>query len=83
MYILTIKDAKDHAYSATTNNGERTLQIFVDEDDAIRYAGLLEADDHPELDITEVDEESIVKACEFMGYKYSIITPDEFVIPKN
>ena len=45
MFILTIaehsKGEKDQAYAATMKDGSKSLSIFVDKDDAIRYAGLL------------------------------------------
>ena len=85
MFILTIaehsKGEKDQAYAATMKDGSKSLSIFVDKDDAIRYAGLLEADDHPAVNVTEIEDENIIKTCEMMGYKYSIINPNEFVIP--
>tara|TARA_B100001996_G_scaffold370086_1_gene344157 strand:+ start:324 stop:590 length:267 start_codon:yes stop_codon:yes gene_type:complete len=87
MFILTIveqsRGGKDQAYAASMKDGTKSLSIFVDKDDAVRYAGLLEADDHPAVNVTEIEDENIIKTCEMMGYKYSIITPDEFVIPKT
>jgi len=82
MYMLTLQGSGQQAYASSTKDGSRSLQLFIDKDDAVRYAGLLEADDHPALEIVEVDDDSIVKTCELMGYKYSIITPDDFVIPE-
>ena len=83
MYILTLQGSDQQAYASSTKDGSRSLQLFIDKDDAVRYAGLLEADDHPALEIVEVDDDGIVKTCELMGYKYSIITPDDFVIRFN
>lgn len=81
MFVLTLKDQGDGAFAATTLDGGKALQIFVDKDDAIRYAGLLEADDHPELTVKEIDEEIIIKTCESLGHRYCIVTPEEFVVP--
>lgn len=83
MYVLTLKGKDDGAFAALTSDGHKALQMFVDKDDAVRYAGLLEADNHPELSVKEVDEDLIIKTCEMMGYKYCIISPDEFVIPST
>tara|TARA_B100000131_G_scaffold316740_1_gene357359 strand:+ start:681 stop:947 length:267 start_codon:yes stop_codon:yes gene_type:complete len=86
MFILTIvegsKNDKDQAYASTNKDGSKSLSIFVDKDDAVRYAGLLEADNHPAVNVTEIPDEEIIKTCEMMGYKYQVITPDEFVIPR-
>lgn len=81
MFVLTLKDQGDGAFAASLLDGDKALQIFVDKDDAIRYAGLLEADDHPELDVREVDEDAVIKTCESLGHRYCIVTPEEFVVP--
>ena len=58
-----------------------TLCLFEDYDDAERYAGLLHADDYPEMSVIEIDDDVTIRTCEVYGYKYVIITPDDFVIP--
>lgn len=84
MYILTLKDRKEEgAYAVETSDGSKVLQMFVDEDDALRYVGLLEADGFPELQLVEIEEEDAVTACESFGYNYCVITPDDFVIPPD
>ena len=47
MFILTV-DGKETegAYSVTAEDGEQVLYLFEDEDDAIRYALLLEDQDY-------------------------------------
>ena len=48
MYILAIKENEDEgAYAVMDDDGEKALYIFEEEDDAQRYAGLLEAEDYP------------------------------------
>lgn len=82
MFILTLKDRKDEgAYAVETSDGSKVLQMFVDQDDALRYIGLLEADGFPEMQLIEIDEEEAVNACESFGYNYCVITPEDFVIP--
>ena len=50
MYILTLAGQEEEgAYAVEDHDGDKTLYFFQDEDDAERYAGLLEADDYPEL----------------------------------
>jgi hypothetical protein len=84
MYILTIKNREeDGAYAVTDDDGEKVLYLFEEEDDAERYAGLLEAEDYPKMSVTEVDDELSIKTCEMYGYSYVIITPNEFVIPPS
>lgn len=82
MFILTIADKEDEgAYAVTDADGEKALYFFEEEDDAERYAGLLEAEDYPEMSVVEVDDDMAIKTCEVYGYNYVIITPNEFVIP--
>lgn len=81
MFVLTLSKDGDGAFAATHLDGSKVLQLFVDKDDAIRYAGLLEADDHPELTVKEIDDDLVIKTCEGLGHKYCIVTPDEFVVP--
>jgi len=82
MYIISIKDQEDDgAYAAIDDDGEKILYLFVDHDDAERYAGLLMADDFPEMSVVEVEDDLSVKTCEMYGYRYIIIPPDEFIIP--
>ena len=82
MFILTIADKEDEgAYAVIDSDGEKALYFFEDEDDAERYAGLLEAEDYPEMSVIEVDAEIAIKTCEIYGYNYVIITPNDFVIP--
>lgn len=82
MFILTIAGNEDEgAYAVTDADGEKALYFFEEEDDAERYAGLLEAEDYPEMSVVEVDDNMAIKTCEMYGYNYVIITPNEFVIP--
>ena len=81
MYMVTPYGEEDGAYAVVNSYGEKTLYFFQDEDDAERFAGLLEADDHPEMEVVEIDPEMAIKACHQYDYKYAIITPDDFVIP--
>jgi hypothetical protein len=82
MFLLTLKGKEDEgAYAVTNDEGEKALYLFEDEDDAERYAGLLESDDYPEMVVIEVDDDMAIKTCEMFGYRYAIITSNEFVIP--
>ena len=49
MFVLAIK-GKEHegAYAVTDPEGEKALYLFEEEDDALRYGGLLEAEDYPQ-----------------------------------
>ena len=82
MFILTVEGKESEgAYSIADENGEQVLYIFEDEDDAIRFALLLEDQDYPEMHVIEVDDKVVVKTCELHDYRYSIITKNDIVIP--
>ena len=82
MFILTVEGKESEgAYSVTAEDGEQVLYIFEEEDDAIRFALLLEDQDYPEMHVIEVDGKVVVKTCELHDYRYSIITKNDIVIP--
>ena len=82
MFILTIYGKEtEGAYSVPDEEGEQILYLFKGEDDAMRYAMMLEDEGSPEMHVIEVEDEVMVKTCEFHDYAYTIITPDDVVIP--
>jgi hypothetical protein len=84
MFILTIKGREEEgAYSVLNPEGEHIVYLFQEEDDAVRYAMMLEEDDYPEMHILEVEDDMIIKACEYKDYSYTVITPDDIVVPPN
>ena len=84
MYILTIAGKEnDGAYSVTDDDGEQVLYLFEEEDDATRYAMMLEEEDYPEMHVIEVDDEVMIKTCEAHDYNYTVITENDIVIPPD
>jgi hypothetical protein len=82
MFILTIDGReKEGAYSVMNDEGEHILYLFQEEDDATRYAMMLEEDGYPEMHVIEIEDEVMIKTCEFHDYQYTIITPNDIVIP--
>ena len=84
MYILTIAGKENEgAYSVSDDEGENILYLFENEDDAIRFAMMLEDSGSPEMHVIEVEDEIMIKTCEVHDYKYVIITPNDVVIPPH
>ena len=54
MYILALKGKENQGAYSVDRQGLKTLYLWVDKDDAIRYARLLEANDYPLMDAVEV-----------------------------
>ena len=84
MFLLTLRDKKDEgAYAVDDGYGDKVLFLFEEEDDAERYAMMLELekDGDKEMDVIEVDDDLAIKTCKMHNYKYAVITPDDIVIP--
>jgi hypothetical protein len=82
MFILTVKGfEEDGAFALETEDGDKVLLLFEEEDDAERYARLLEYEDYPDMNVVEVDDDSAIRACELYEYEYNIITPDDILVP--
>ena len=84
MFILTVAGKeKEGAYSVPDEEGDQILYLFQDEDDAVRYAMMLEDKDYPEMHVLEVEDEVMIRACETHGYNYAVITSNDIVIPPD
>ena len=84
MYLLTLKHKSDDgAYAVLNRYGEKVLFMFEEEDDATRYALMLEDNEMYEkpMQVIEIDEELALKTCMVYNYKYAVITPEDIVIP--
>jgi hypothetical protein len=62
-------------------NGKNTVVAFVDEDDAIRYSGLLEAQDFLCPTVERIDEQEIQEFCDDAGFELTIVKSGELAIP--
>ena len=50
------------------NHTERVVQIFLDKDDAVRYYGMLKAEDYPrKLSVQEIAEDQVKENCTMHG----------------
>ena len=82
MFILTILGKEEEgAYSVQNEEGEQILYLFEEEDDATRYALMLEDEGYPEMHVIEVEDDMMIQICESHGYEYTVITPNDIVIP--
>ena len=82
MFLLTLKDQKDDgAYAVQNRYGDKVLFLFEEEDDATRYALMLEDQEDAEMEVVEVDAALAIKTCRLYNYKYAVVTPNDIVIP--
>ena len=83
MYVLTLEDHAEGVYSVYDDQKNRVIPIFQIEDDADRYLEMLEDRDYPAMTVVEMEDHVIIGACQDRGQKFSIITPDDFIIPPD
>lgn len=82
MFIITINGKEtEGAYSVKNSKGDKILFIFEEEDDAVRYAMMLEESGYPEMHVIEIEDEIMIKTCESYGYQYALISKNDIVIP--
>ena len=84
MFILTIHGKEtEGAYSVQDDEGEHILYLFEEEDDAVRYAMMLEDSGSPKMHVIEVEDEVMSKTCESHDYNFAVITPNDIVVPPS
>ena len=86
MYLLTLNSRRDDgAYAVQDSDGDKVLFLFEEEDDAVRYAMMLEdnLEQEKNMQVIEVEDYLAIKTCSMYNYKYAVITPDDLVIPPN
>tara|TARA_B100000900_G_scaffold323496_1_gene283087 strand:+ start:2062 stop:2352 length:291 start_codon:yes stop_codon:yes gene_type:complete len=88
MFVLTLDNRKDDgAYAVQDSDGNKVLFLFEEEDDAVRYAMMLDnaMDNYmgKDMQVIEVEDDLAIKTCSMYNYKYAVITPDDLVIPPS
>ena len=84
MFILTVAGkVGEGAYSVEDDDGDQVLYLFEQEDDAIRYALMLEEREYPEMHVIEVEDEVMIKTCQMHSYNYTVISSNDIVIPPD
>ena len=82
VHILLFNAGTDNEGIHTIQIGDRnTILMFKDEDDATRYAGLLEAQDFPEAKVEPIDSEEVEQFCRQADYDWKIVESGQLEIP--
>lgn len=82
MFLITLDGKEDEgAYSVINQEGKKVIFFFQEEDDAIRYAMMLEEDGMPDTHVIEYDDDILIKTCEVTGNLYTVIKSNDIVIP--
>ena len=75
MHLLAVSGKEDSgAYAVNDRFGQKVLYLFVEEDDAIRYAMMLEDDGSPEMHVIEVEDDIMLKTCDLHDYNSSNVS---------
>ena len=84
MFVLTIENHPEGVYSVFDEAENRVIPIFLANDDAERYLLMMEEDvAYPPMQVVEMEDHVIIGACQDRGQRFSIITPDDFLIPPD
>jgi hypothetical protein len=82
VYILLFNAGTDNEGIHTVQIGDRNkVLMFEEEDDAVRYAMLLEAQDFPEAAVEEISLEEVEEFCREAGYDWEIVEGGQLAIP--
>lgn len=82
VHILLFNAGTDNEGIHTIQLGDRnSILMFQDEEDAVRYAGLLEAQDFPEPKVEAIDSEEVEQFCRQADYDWKIVEPGQLEIP--
>ncbi|MEM8832172.1 MAG: DUF3110 domain-containing protein [Cyanobacteria bacterium P01_G01_bin.19] len=82
VHILLFNAGTENEGIHTIQIGDRnTILMFQNEDDAVRYGGLLEAQDFPEAKVEAIDSEEVEQFCRQADYDWKIVEPGQLEIP--
>ena len=83
MYLLTLKTRRDDgAYAVQDRHGHKVLFLFEEEDDAERYAMMMnDQEENAALNVIEIEDALAIRTCKMYNYKYAVITPNDIVVP--
>jgi Protein of unknown function (DUF3110) len=82
VYILLFNAGTDNEGIHTIQMGDRnTILMFKDEDDALRYSVLLEAQDFPEPKVEAIDSDEVEQFCRQADYDSKLVESGQLEIP--
>jgi Protein of unknown function (DUF3110) len=82
LWVLLFNTDSDNQGIYTRLEGDKNIVLaFAQEDDAIRYAGLLEAQDFPSAVTESIDQNELTEICDDTGLGLSIVGTEELAIP--
>ena len=84
MFVLTLANQPDGVYSVYDEEDKKVIPIFQLEDDADRYLLQLQENvSYPKMEVVEMEDHVIIDACQQRGQPFTVITPDDLLIPPD
>lgn len=84
VYVLLFNTGSENQGIHSLKMGDRDIVLmFESEDDATRFAVMLEAQDFPEPTVEEIDSEEIEAFCQEAGYEARHIPQGELITPPD
>ncbi|MDY7021666.1 MAG: DUF3110 domain-containing protein [Cyanobacteriota bacterium] len=82
VYVLLFNAGTDNEGIHTIQMGDRnTVLMFEDEEDATRFAVLLEAQDFPTPSVEGLEDEEIKEFCRGVDYDWQLVQAGELAVP--
>ncbi|MGF1524786.1 MAG: DUF3110 domain-containing protein [Leptolyngbyaceae cyanobacterium] len=82
VYVLLFNAGTDNeGIHSLQANGRNTVLIFEDEDDAMRFGLMLEAQDFPEPTVEAFDEKEIEEFCQEAGFDCKLVPSGALMMP--
>lgn len=84
VYVLLFNArTENEGIHAETMNGQNIILMFEHEDDAVRYALMLEAQDFPAATVEGFDQAEIEEFCESAGYGHRLVPEGTLAVPPD
>ena len=82
VFVLLFNARTDNEGIYSTQVGARNvILMFEQEDDAVRYADQLEAEDFPKPTVEGIDPQEIKEFCQDSDYDFILVTAEMLVTP--
>ena len=84
VFVLLFNARTENEGIHTVQEGDRNkILMFESEDDATRFAVMLEAQDFPTATVEAMDAEEIKEFCESAGYDWEVVPEGALAIPPD
>ncbi len=82
VYVLLFNARTENEGIHTLQEGDRNkVLMFEDEDDATRFALMLEAQDFPPVTVEGMEDRDIIEFCDSADYGYELVAPGQLAVP--